>query len=218
LIQPRLAEFSFDVVLLGEAKSAVRLHRNTLASSQDTSAASSLAMFASGRTVCRHRIGSRRAPPSAGPLPGWRMRGRSGIERPDFCRSVCRRPLVRSRSGKCAPETSARRRCIPKQSGFAPRSNCPASSGIPGLLRPPDFRAGTSRLSKNNSVVAWFIIVRMGRILNPCPTAWRRSTKIVERPSVRFLHLVHGRGANASSSIRSECSAREIQIFCPLIT
>ena len=41
-------------------------------------------------------------------------------------------------------------------------------------------------LSKNTSVELWFIIVRMGRIVSPFPSASRMSTMKVDRPSVRF--------------------------------
>ena len=56
-----------------------------------------------------------------------------------------------------------------------------------------------------------------GANLSPWPTASRRSTRMVERPSVLFFTWSAG-VVRASSSIKSECSAREIQIFCPLIT
>ena len=45
----------------------------------------------------------------------------------------------------------------------------------------------------------------------------RMSTRNTERPSVRFFICSRG-VVRASSSIRSECSAREVQIFCPLMT
>jgi hypothetical protein len=46
---------------------------------------------------------------------------------------------------------------------------------------------------------------------------WRMSTRITDRPSVFFMPSDSG-VVRASSSIRSECSARLVQIFCPLIT
>ena len=70
---------------------------------------------------------------------------------------------------------------------------------------------------KNTSVVAWFIMVRIGRISRPLPLASRMSTMNTDRPSVRFLACSFG-VVRASSTIRSECSARLVQIFWPLTT
>ena len=47
---------------------------------------------------------------------------------------------------------------------------------------------------KNTSVVAWFIMVRIGRISSPLFLASRMSTMNTERPSVRFLTCVLRRG------------------------
>ena len=69
----------------------------------------------------------------------------------------------------------------------------------------------------NNSVVAWFIMVRIGLMLMPAPCASRMSTRNTESPSVRFFTCSRG-VVRASSSSRSECSAREVQIFWPLMT
>ena len=77
------------------------------------------------------------------------------------------------------------------------------------------FSAGTARLSKNTSVVAWFIIARSGRMVTPCPTAVRRSTRKTDSPSV-FLATSSRGVVRAMSSIRSEYSAREIHTFWPL--
>ena len=82
---------------------------------------------------------------------------------------------------------------------------------------PIRFSAGTRTLSKNTSVVAWFIMVRIGRIVSPPDFAARMSRRKIDRPSVRFLTSSFG-VVRASSSIRSECSAREVQIFWPLTT
>jgi hypothetical protein len=58
-------------------------------------------------------------------------------------------------------------------------------------------------------------MVRIGLMLSPL--ASRISTMKTDRPSVRFL--IWSRGVvRASSSIRSEYSARDVQIFWPLIT
>jgi hypothetical protein len=78
------------------------------------------------------------------------------------------------------------------------------------------FSAGTRRSSKNSSVVAWFIMVRIGLMLMPVPCASRMSTMKTESPSVRLAARSRG-VVRASSSSRSECSAREVQIFCPLM-
>src|SRR5438128_564336 len=51
---------------------------------------------------------------------------------------------------------------------------------------PTSVSAGTSRSSKNSSVVAWFIIVRIGRIVRPWPMARRMSTSRIDRPAVLF--------------------------------
>src|SRR3546814_5850801 len=59
--------------------------------------------------------------------------------------------------------------------------------------------------------VEWFTMVRIGRIVRPLPTASRMSTTNTDSPSVRFATWSFG-VVRASSSIRSECSAREVQI------
>ena len=69
--------------------------------------------------------------------------------------------------------------------------------------------------SKNTSHELWFIIVRIGRMVMPC-TAFM-STMKVDSPSVFFATWSRG-VVRASSSIRSECSARLVQIFWPLTT
>ena len=68
------------------------------------------------------------------------------------------------------------------------------------------------------SVVAWFISVRIGRIvIVPAASACFMSTMNVESPSVRFSTWSAG-VVRASSSIRSEWSARDVQIFWPRTT
>jgi hypothetical protein len=67
-------------------------------------------------------------------------------------------------------------------------------------------------------VVEWFIIVRIGRmVMPPAASASRMSTMNTESPSLRFVTSSRG-VVRARSSIRSECSARLVQIFCPLTT
>jgi len=68
-------------------------------------------------------------------------------------------------------------------------------------------------LSKKTSQELWFIIVRIGRMVRPF--AVRMSTMKVESPSVFFATWSLG-VVRASSSIRSLCSARLVQIFWPL--
>jgi hypothetical protein len=75
--------------------------------------------------------------------------------------------------------------------------------------------AGTTMLSKNICVELWFIIVRIGVIVMPLPNAARMSTMKVDSPSVRFSTLSRA-VVRASSSMRSECSARLVQTFWPL--
>ena len=71
--------------------------------------------------------------------------------------------------------------------------------------------------SKKTSVVEWFIIVRIGLIVMPLPTTLRISTKKMESPSV--LLATSSRGVvRASNIIRSEYSARLVQIFWPFMT
>ena len=60
---------------------------------------------------------------------------------------------------------------------------------------PIRFSAGTFMSVKNTSVVAWFIMVRIGRISSPLFLASRMSTMNTERPSVRFFGLLLRRGA-----------------------
>ena len=72
-------------------------------------------------------------------------------------------------------------------------------------------------LSKNTSVLLWFIMVRIGRTVRPLPSASRMSTRNTDSPSVRFLVSSLG-VVRASSSIRSECSARLVHTFWPFTT
>ena len=69
-------------------------------------------------------------------------------------------------------------------------------------------------LSKNTSVVEWFIIVRMGRMVSVSPSASRMSTSKTESPSV-FLATCSRGVVRHKRSMRSECSALEVQIFWP---
>ena len=58
--------------------------------------------------------------------------------------------------------------------------------------------------------------VLIGRmVIVPAASACFMSTMKVESPSVLFSTSSSG-VVRASSSMRSECSAREVQIFCPL--
>ena len=51
----------------------------------------------------------------------------------------------------------------------------------------------------------------------PLPFDSRMSTRNTDSPSERFFTSSTG-VVRASSSIRSECSAREVHTFCPLTT
>ena len=82
---------------------------------------------------------------------------------------------------------------------------------------PMRLAAGTRSPSKKISVVWWLIIVSSGRIVSARSSAPRRSTRNSDSPSVRFFTASSG-VVRASSSIRSECSARLVQIFWPVIT
>src|SRR6202165_3246207 len=68
---------------------------------------------------------------------------------------------------------------------------------------------------KKTSVVEWFIMVRIGLIESPLFLAAFMSTMNTDRPSVRFLDCSFG-VVRASRIIRSEYSARLVQIFWPL--
>ena len=65
-----------------------------------------------------------------------------------------------------------------------------------------------------SSTVAWFMSVRIGRASIASPAS-RRSTRNVESPPVRDSPAA-GVDVRASSSMRSECAKRLVQIFCPL--
>ena len=60
-------------------------------------------------------------------------------------------------------------------------------------------------------------MVRIGLIESPLPLASRISTMNTESPSVRFFACSFG-VVRASKIIRSEYSARLVQIFWPLTT
>ena len=70
----------------------------------------------------------------------------------------------------------------------------------------------TQHLIIKTSVVAWLIMVRIGRMSSPFPLAPRMSTRKTESPSVRFFTCSLG-VVRASNNIRSECSARDVQTF-----
>ena len=69
--------------------------------------------------------------------------------------------------------------------------------------------------SKNSAFVEWFIIMRSGRTSSPC--TWRMSIRKTDSPSV-FRFTWSTGVVRASSSIRSDCSTREMKIFWPLTT
>ena len=75
--------------------------------------------------------------------------------------------------------------------------------------------AGMCISSKNTSHELWFIIVRIGRMVRPVTLFI--STMNVDNPSVFFVTWSRG-VVRASSSIRSECSARLVHSFWPLTT
>ena len=60
-------------------------------------------------------------------------------------------------------------------------------------------------------------MVWIGRTSSPLPFASRMSRRKTESPSVRFFTSAAG-VVRASRSIRSECSAREVHTFWPLMT
>ena len=54
-------------------------------------------------------------------------------------------------------------------------------------------------------------------MVSPLPFTSRMSTRNTDRPAVRDAACSRG-VVRANSSMRSECSAREVQIFWPLMT
>ena len=102
--------------------------------------------------------------------------------------------------------TSARRRCTRPRSARARRSSRRGCSGSRCPSSPTSSSPGTSTPSRKISVVAWFISVRIGRIvIVPSASARFMSTRKVESPSVFFSTWSAG-VVRASRSIRSECS------------
>ena len=80
---------------------------------------------------------------------------------------------------------------------------------------PTRLSAGISMSSKNSALVEWFIIMRSGRISSPFSP--RMSTRKTLSPSVRRATCSTG-VVRASSSMRSDCCAREMNILRPLTT
>ena len=72
-------------------------------------------------------------------------------------------------------------------------------------------------LSKKSALVEWFIIILSGRTSSPLPLRCRMSMRKTLSPSVFFLTWSTG-VVRASSSIRSDWSTREMNIFWPLTT
>ena len=77
--------------------------------------------------------------------------------------------------------------------------------------------AGISMLSKKSALVEWFIIILSGRTSRPLPLSSRMSMRKTLSPSVFFLTWSTG-VVRASSSMRSDCSTREMNIFWPFTT
>ena len=77
---------------------------------------------------------------------------------------------------------------------------------------PMRFLFGTGRLSKNISVVEWFIIVLIGLIVIVFFGTSFRSTMKTDKPSVRLVTFSFG-VVLANSNSKSECSALLVHIF-----
>ncbi len=82
-----------------------------------------------------------------------------------------------------------------------------------GPIKPPALIVN----SKNSSVVAWFIMVSIGFMVKPLPSASRISTSSTDMPSVCLTHWSLG-VVLTNRIIRSECSVREIKTFWPFTT
>ena len=74
------------------------------------------------------------------------------------------------------------------------------------------WRSGA--LVERKEIPQWFIKIL---IVRPLPRHSRISTRKTDMPSEGFLHSSRG-VVRTSSTIKSECSVREINTFCPLIT
>ena len=79
---------------------------------------------------------------------------------------------------------------------------------------PMSVSAGTSTPSRKTSEVAWLTIASVARIVTPGRS--RRSMRKTDRPSARWAGSYGA--VRASSSMRSECSAREVQALWPSMT
>ena len=82
---------------------------------------------------------------------------------------------------------------------------------------PIRLSAGISMLSKKSALVEWFIIIRSGRTSSPLPLSGRMSMRKTLSPSVFFFTWSTG-VVRARSSMRSDWSTREMNIFCPFTT
>ena len=82
----------------------------------------------------------------------------------------------------------------------------------PLFSSPTRLEAGILKLSKKTSVVEWFIIVLIGRIVSPLPFAFLISKRNTDKPSVFLLTWFRG-VVLANNSIKSECSALLVHIF-----
>ena len=81
---------------------------------------------------------------------------------------------------------------------------------------PMRLSAGISMLSKKSALVEWFIIIRSGRTSSPLPSLADVDEEDAEAVGL-LLDLVTG-VVRARSSMRSDCSAREMNIFWPFTT
>ena len=140
--------------------------------------------------------------------------GRSGTGRPGSRRSAGRTPRARWRSSTArstnqrpSPMHSA---AIRIRSAFS-RRGC---SGSPCPPRRPGPSAGTRGRRRTPRSVAWLIIVSIGRIVRPLPRP--RACRPGTRTGRGALGSTRSSGVvRASTSIRSECCAREVNTFWP---
>ena len=194
-VEARLAELALDVVLRREPVAAVGVEAGVR-----RAATRPPRRAASPCSPRRRTAGPRRRarPPCSAQVRGLdrRVRPRDRelhalvrADRPaedDALGGVARRPSRR---------TSARRRCTPPRSGSARRSCRRGCSGSPCPPRRSARPREASRPSKKTSVVAWFIIVPIGRIVEPlCPRS-RMSTRKTREALGALLDLVERRRA-----------------------
>ena len=195
-VEPRLAELALDVVLLGEAESRHASARTCRRPPTPPPSPASWPCWPRRRTAGRPRRAPPPCAPSGRPPRSGHRRARSGYCTPWFWPIAPAEQLaLLGVVGRLLDEPARIADAFRRRSARARRSCRPGCSGSPALPRRSGSRPALPCCRRTPPVLLWFIMVRIGRIVRPLPSASRMSTRNTDRPSVRFLVCFARRGA-----------------------